>query len=113
MTEKPRCKVLSPSEQARIRARLRRLVKTGRIEVAAPPKDAYLLPDFVKRFFREALHQDYEKCLVTEESSVMDFDFTMSKAQWLDRICSLYDVDCSDITGLNLWEVMRRCEEHR
>jgi hypothetical protein len=112
MTEKPRWKSLSPAEQERIRAGLRRSVKAGRIEVAPPPKDAYLLPDFVKRFFREALHQDYEKCLVTEKSSVMDFDFTMSKAQWLDRIRSLYGVDCSDIAGLNLWDVMRRCEEH-
>jgi hypothetical protein len=89
MTEKPRWKSLSPAEEERIRARLWRLVKAGRIEVAAPPNDAYLLPRFVKRLFREALHQDYEKCLVTEESSVMDFDFTMSKAQWLNRIRSL------------------------
>lgn len=94
-----------------MRARLRSSVQAGRVEAAPPPKDAYLLPDFVERFFREALHQDYGKCLVTEESSVMDFDFTMSKAQWLDRIRSLYGIDCSDIGDLNLWKVMCRCEE--
>jgi hypothetical protein len=32
----------------------------------------------------------------------------MSKAQWLNRIRSL-----SDIADLNLWKVMRRCEENR
>ena len=50
---------------------------------------------------------------MTEESSVMDLDFTMSRAQWLDRIRSLYGIDCSDIADLNLWKVMRRCEEDR
>lgn len=113
MTEKPRWKSLSAAEQERIRARLRRLVKAGRIELAPPPKDAYLLPDFVEHFFREVLRHDYEECLVTEESSVMDFDFAMSKAQWLHRISSLCAVDCSDIADLNLWKVMRRREEAR
>lgn len=101
-------------EERRAPEDLRRLIEhieRGRIVLAPPPEDAYLLQEFVERFARDILEAEWKHIGATGESSVLDFLPAISEAEARARIERLYGVDCSDLPGLNLWIVMSRCAE--
>lgn len=52
-----------------------------------------------------------ETGFVSMDSRVHDFDFTLEVEVYLNRLKEAYGVDCSDVKHLNLYQVMRRCEQ--
>ena len=94
---------------------LRRLIddiEAGRVTLAPLPRDAYFLREFVDSFAREILGTEWRQVGVTAESSVLDLMALPDETKALALIKSVYGVDCSDIPGLNLWTVMRRCADN-
>jgi hypothetical protein len=93
--------------------RIKEAAREGRVHFADPPKDAYLVPAFVEDFSRRILGMEWSDILFTsEESSVLDFDFEISHEDMVAKIKREYGVDCGDIKGLLLYQVMQRCADN-
>lgn len=90
--------------------------RDGRVELAAPPQDAYFEEAFVKEFFRKVLDKDWAKIVfVSEETSCKDFLTDDYRGLLVvTRVHEHYGVDITDLApALNLWKVLRRIEEQR
>ena len=87
-------------------------MKFKKIEIA-PSFEIEQSQDFVDEFLKKIFCID--GALVTDESSLYDFDFQIEDLkvvhytqQAIDKIKRVYDVDVSDVEDLNLSKILQR-----
>lgn len=61
-----------------------------------------------KDFFARILGMNYDRCFISDESSLWDFHFGDSNEKLLRKIKETYDVDVSDIQNGNLARIFSR-----
>lgn len=74
--------------------------------------------DLAQEFLNEIF--GIEGALVTDESTLTDFDFELTgetvehhTQDTLDKIEEVYGIDVSDIEGLVLWKILERIDERQ
>ena len=79
--------------------------RDGREIYLAPQIRIEQYEDIATYFFPKILNRNYEECLITDESSLYDFD---KEEVSLKRIKKVYGLDVSDIKGLILVKIFER-----
>lgn len=98
-------KVSKAEEQA-----IQEAVEAGYIEFCDALPVEEFNPQWLADFSRRILDTEWDDLyFISDETSILDFNILAEPASMLDAIYEVYKVDCSDIKGLNLLEVMRRC----
>ncbi len=65
--------------------------------------------DFLSRIF----NLDYEKCLISDQSSLWDFYASESDEPLFQKIRNVYGIDVADIKDGNLVKVFARLASHK
>ncbi len=96
------------------RGHFRKLLKEGklRIEFASTKKISQyeeIATDFLDKIFG----MDRRSCLITDESSLWDFQAEQSEEDTLRRVQESYGIDVSDVRDGNLVTIFKRIEWQR
>jgi len=96
-----------------------KIPKKAKIEWA-PHDTADDYARFAEEFFPKILRMDYRDVLITDESSIYDFDFRLTgdgvhhrTKNVLNKIKKVYGVDVSDVKGLILVDVFKKIEDNK
>ena len=89
-------------------------MKYKKIEFA-PQISVEQFEDIAVDFFPKILDRPYSSVLITDESSIYDFDFELTEEEVkhdthpiLKKIKDVYKIDVSDIEDLNLCKIFER-----
>ena len=76
----------------------------------APRRYIRYYADIARVVFAELYQLDYDECIVTDESALIDYEssFGVSMADAILTIKNLYGVDVSDLQNGNLLNIFRR-----
>lgn len=83
----------------------------------APQFEIEQYEDIAVDFFRRILDMDYYGCLITDESSLYDFDFEFDAEKdkidhqtetLLEKVKQVYGLDVSDLEDLFLIDIFKR-----
>lgn len=73
-----------------------------------------------EEFFHKILGMDYKEVLITDESSIYDFDFNISGGSvnhrtktTLNKIKKVYGVDVSKVEGLILVDIFKKIKDNQ
>ena len=88
-------------------------LRDGRLTVCLPPAHEDFTTSFLEEFSEYILGADWRVVGSGAHQSLVEFAEDESEDELIERVQFVYGVDVSDLPGLPLWPVMRRCANHR
>ena len=93
------------------RGHFRKLIKEGKLKIEfASTKEISQYEEIAADFLERICDMDRRNCLISDESSLWDFQADQSKEQVLCRIREAYGIDVSDVKDGNLVTIFKRID---